>query len=181
MFPSLKSFFWIICLANILKNFRWLKIRFYTILKHLKCPRCYSLSLRYSIYKVQCPLFRSRWQLIYSSTLKFICQELFSSFFKFLWGVSIARCSREQLRYVSTSASICQALFSRFFKFLTDLLFICAARKRLAYTSTQTHFCQALFYKFLHFFLSTIHHQKRSLFRGSWFFFISYPTSSLRP
>ena len=41
-------------LANILKNFRWLKF-VYTILNLniLKCPRCYSLSLRYSIYKVQ--------------------------------------------------------------------------------------------------------------------------------
>ena len=41
-------------LANILKNFRWLKFDFNRNLNNLyNCPRCYSLSLRYSIYKVQ--------------------------------------------------------------------------------------------------------------------------------
>ena len=41
-------------LANILKNFRWLKFDFNRNLNNFyNCPRCYSLSLRYSIYKVQ--------------------------------------------------------------------------------------------------------------------------------
>ena len=34
--------------------------------------------------------FRSRGQLVYSNTQLFICQELFSSFFKFLFDVNCA-------------------------------------------------------------------------------------------
>ena len=43
---------------------------------------------RYSIYKVQCA-FRSRGQLLHTSTLCSNCQELFSSFFNFLRCVCI--------------------------------------------------------------------------------------------
>ena len=57
----------------------------YTILKQsINCPRCYSLSciIQFTRYKLAS---RSRGQLCYISTLNFICQELFSSFFKFLF------------------------------------------------------------------------------------------------
>ena len=87
---------------------------------------------RYSIYKVQCLACRSRGQLDYSITTSFVCQELFSSFFKLFSNHSTFAFgwppSRGQLQYVSTSSSICQELFSSFFKFLFNvLLFDCLA------------------------------------------------------
>ena len=69
-------------LANILKNFRWLKIRLHdSKLKHLKCPRCYSLSLRYSIYKVQT---RSFWSISFAANLFILahCVESVKYFFQ---------------------------------------------------------------------------------------------------
>ena len=49
-------------------------------------------------------------QLCYVNTHLFICQELFSSFCKFLF---VSRRSRGQLAYISTPHSICQALFNK--------------------------------------------------------------------
>ena len=74
-------------LANILKNFRWLKIRLHdSKLKHLKCPRCYSLSLRYSIYKVQTALAHRRSSFILSHSVSFVKNffQVFSNFFELI-------------------------------------------------------------------------------------------------
>ena len=77
---------------------------------------------RYSIYKVQFLACRSRGQLDYSITTSFVCQELFSSFFKLFSSRSTFAFSwplpRGQLRYTITAQSICQELFSSFFIFL---------------------------------------------------------------
>ena len=54
------------------------------------------------------------WRLIYYSTRSFVCQELFSTFFKFF---SFATRLPQVLRYFSTKVPICQALFSLFLKF----------------------------------------------------------------
>ena len=106
-------------LANILKNFRWLKIRLHDFkLKHLKCPRCYSLSLRYSIYKVQ-----SRSRLTAEACLSYhTLFHLSRTFFKFfqisLSGFdSIFAVTSRRLGYISTSFFICQELFSSFSNF----------------------------------------------------------------
>ena len=66
-------------LANILKNFRWLKFDYSKLKQFINCPRCYSLSLRYSIYKVQTrfPLSRLACLLYHSSV------TLSRTFFKF--------------------------------------------------------------------------------------------------
>ena len=47
----------------------------------INCPRCFSLSLRYSIYKVQ--PFSLSLELIYLNTFFITCQALFSCFSKF--------------------------------------------------------------------------------------------------
>ena len=85
------------------------------------------MSLHYSIYKVQCLLRRSRGELAYYIMHDSICQELFSSFFKFFRGdrsslrssFAVQSCPRGQLAYISTHLPICQYLFSSFF----DLFF----------------------------------------------------------
>ena len=47
----------------------------------INCPRCFSLSLRYSIYKVQ--PFALSLELFYLNTFLRTCQALFSCFFRF--------------------------------------------------------------------------------------------------
>ena len=79
---------------------------------------------RYSIYKVQ-PAFHSRGQLLHTSTSFLICQELFSSFFKFLRCVVFFCRPRGQLRYNIRYLPICQYLFSPFFKIIPALVFRC--------------------------------------------------------
>ena len=115
-------------LANILKNFRWLKIRLHdSKLKHLKCPRCYSLSLRYSIYKVQ-----SRSRLTAEARLSYhTLFHLSRTFFKFFQIFSsrfdsVVRVTSRRLEHLTTSRSICQELFSSFFKFLFASVFFAA-------------------------------------------------------
>ena len=89
----------------------------------INCPRCYSLSLRYSIYKVQTRRFALADSFLILSHSEPFVKNFFQAFSIFS-EVIFACCSREQLRYVSTSAFICQALFSSSCKFLSDLLFI---------------------------------------------------------
>ena len=60
---------------------------------------------RYSIYKVQ--LLPLCGELVYTNTSKLICQELFSSFFKFLFEVFCFAASR-RLAYISRTVSFCQ-------------------------------------------------------------------------
>ena len=60
---------------------------------------------------------RSRKQLIYISTCRLTCQELFSFLFKFLFGFALRCCPREQLGYIITSTPFCQYLFSLFSDF----------------------------------------------------------------
>ena len=63
---------------------------------------------RYSLLR------RSRSQLLHTSTSFSICQELFSSFFKFLFDVLVFAPSRRQLAYISRYLIVCQALFQVF-------------------------------------------------------------------
>ena len=97
-------------------------------------------------------LFRSRSQLFDSITSHFICQELFSSFFKFIWAVSIQLLSPEQLGYINSSSWFCQVLFSSFSKILSIHLFGRVSRGQLRYISTPPPICQAQLYKFRHLF-----------------------------
>ena len=136
-------------LANILKNFRWLKIRLHDILNNLNCPRCYSLSLRYSIYKVQFASHRFAVTAFELYHTQFRLSRTFFKFFQTFLRRFLRSLLAEQPRYVSTSASICQVLFSVLFKFLSDLLFYFVASRRLAYTSIYPPFCQAFFPFFL--------------------------------
>ena len=68
--------------------------------------------------------FRSRGQLLHTSTSFPICQELFSSFFKFLSDVFSFVRPRGQLPYISTSSPICQALFTKYFELFYSLLLV---------------------------------------------------------
>ena len=56
----------------------------------------------------------SREQLRYVSTSAFICQALFSRFFKFRTDSLFICAARKQLAYISTPFFNCQALFSIF-------------------------------------------------------------------
>ena len=72
-------------LAILLKNFRWLKFDFSKLKQFINCPRCLIVRLnviQFTRYSVRCTLAS---QLAYTSTFISICQELFSSFFKFLF------------------------------------------------------------------------------------------------
>ena len=109
------------------------------------------MSLRYSIYKVQTSPFALASQLIYSSTLKLICQELFSSFFKFLRGVSIACCSLSNFAMLAHPKSFVKNFFQVFANFFWICYSFDAAQKRPAYISTQATICQALFFDFFNF------------------------------
>ena len=154
-------------LANILKNFRWLKIRLHdSKLKHLKCPRCYSLSciIQFTRYSQLAFCGRScvRRELFYINTSFRICQELFSSFFKFLFDVNCAPgCSPfiTQLIYDITRSSICQALFLVLLNFLFYLRCLADSFDILAlqlpfvkhfFTIFDIIFCAAYLYTFIH-------------------------------
>ena len=77
---------------------------------------------RYSIYKVQCA-FRSRGQLLHTSTSEVICQELFSSFFNFLRRVCISLLPlRTALIYYQIFPALSSFIFI-FFHFLLRLFF----------------------------------------------------------
>ena len=77
---------------------------------------------RYSIYKVQCA-FRSRGQLLHTSTSEVICQELFSSFFIFLRCVfCFSLSSRTALIYYQIFPLLSSIIF-KFFHFLSRLFF----------------------------------------------------------
>ena len=137
-------------LANILKNFRWLKIRLHdSKLKHLKCPRCYSLSciIQFTRYSQLAFCGRScvRRELFYINTSFRICQELFSSFFKFLFDVNCAPgCSPfiTQLVQDITQSSFCQALFLVLLNFLFYLRCLADSFDILA---PQSHFVKHFF------------------------------------
>ena len=101
-------------LANILKNFRWLKIRLHDILNNLNCPRCYSLSLRYSIYKVQ-----SRSRLTAEARLSYHSSfHLSRTFFKF-FQISLSGFDSVVCHLAATRASYHSSLHlsSTFFVF----------------------------------------------------------------
>ena len=124
-------------LANILKNFRWLKIRLHDILNNLNCPRCYSLSLRYSIYKVQFAPHRFAVTAFELYHTQFRLSRTFFKFFQTFLRGFLRSLLAEQPRYVSTSASICQALFQFFSSFFRICCFILSPRGDLhilAYT-----------------------------------------------
>ena len=113
-------------------------------------------------------------QLLHFTTLSFICQELFSSFFKFLWSVSCHASLAEQLGYISTSFSICQELFSNSFKFLFDLHFFAALADSFDILSRQSPFVKLFFRLFSKKF--------RGLLRGPGHTILyPYSASSIRP
>ena len=82
-----------------------------------------------SLFSYQGSLFLSLRQLIYFITSVFVCQELFSSFFKLFKMLSV--CLR-RLVYVITLLCVCQQLFylfSKFFKlFLQNKHFLATAQ-----------------------------------------------------
>ena len=79
---ALKSFSESFALANILKNFRWLKFVYTKLKQFIIVQGVLSSSSRYSIYKVQTSFSQAlaRSELLYVSTTFSICQELFSKF-----------------------------------------------------------------------------------------------------
>ena len=96
-------------------------------------------SLRYSIYKVQFAS-RSRGQLLHTSTPSSVCQELFSTFSKFLQALYSVRCRDSWDILAQTSLFV-----KNYFSFREIIFLFTAARGQLAYTSTRIRFCQALF------------------------------------
>ena len=106
----------------------------------------FSLSLRYSIYKVQCSRLR---ELLYVITSSELCQVLFSSFFKVFRCALRSRFSPfiTQLLYDTTGTFVCQALFSSFDKFSFPRHYLCRPRGQLGYDTTTIPICQALFHK----------------------------------
>ena len=138
-------------LANILKNFRWLKF-VYTKLKHLKCPRCYSLSLRYSIYKVQFATHRFAVTAFELYHAQFRLSRTFFKFFQTFLRGFLRSLLAEQPRYVSTSASICQALFQFFSSFFRICCFILSPRGNLHILAHRLYFVKHFSTKFSVFF-----------------------------
>ena len=161
-------------LANILKNFRWLKFDFNRNLNNLyNCPRCYSLSLRYSIYKVQTRSFRSFLSAANFYILAHLV-ELVKNFFQVFSNSFLCSLRSRlspfitQLLYVIIFTSFCQEAFSCFLKF-SDLFLSFA--ERLAYISIPYSLCQALFYKFFYSFLVYLTKKHLSLYAGLLVFF----------
>ena len=133
-------------LANILKNFRWLKIRLHdSKLKHFKCPRCYSLSLRYSIYKVQTRCFALADSLFILAHSEAFVKNFFQVFSIF------SEVFRLLVAFLSNFAMLAhpKSFVKKFFQILSNFFRICCSlgvtRRRLAYISTQAAICQALF------------------------------------
>ena len=94
-----------------------------------------------------------RRELLYISTSFRICQELFSSFFKFLFDVNCApgfRRSSHNFLMISHQVHFVKKFFSCFLNFF---VLSCCPRGQLAYISTSISICQALFYKFRNSFL----------------------------
>jgi len=79
------------------------------------------LSLRYSIYKVQCSLFRCRSQLFHSSTFKLICQELFQVFSNLFEVFRFACCSLSNFAMLAHPIGIVK----NFFHILSNFFRIC--------------------------------------------------------
>ena len=105
-------------LAKLLKNFRWLFLfaLIHELLnKSIICPRCLSLSLRYSIYKVQCLSLSRISFCILPHSISFVKNffQVFSNFFEAFRLASLA----QQPSYISTLAFICQAFFQEFSNF----------------------------------------------------------------
>ena len=116
--------------------------------KSINLSKVFSLSLRYSIYKVQTSfvsfIFHVRCELLYVSTSCRICQELFSKFFKFFCAFAVL----QAFAFHRTTLILYHRIFdlSRTFSCFFDFLwFHLAARRRLAYISTEAAICQALF------------------------------------
>ena len=117
-----KSSFKKICLANFTQEFSLAVINSsYTrfsnnpfIIVQGVCS-----SLRYSIYKVHCAL--SCGQLAYNTTVRVICQELISSFFKFLIDLLFSATAQRRLRDITTTQSFCQAFLFVFRFFASPL------------------------------------------------------------
>ena len=79
------------------------------------------MSLRYSIYKVQCSLFRCRSQLFHSSTFKLICQELFQVFSNLFEVFRFACCSLSNFAMLAHPIGIVK----NFFHILSNFFRIC--------------------------------------------------------
>ena len=111
----------------------------------------FSLSLRYSIYKVQTQFV---FAVAFASAANFYMLahlvEFVKNFFKFLRNsfVLLLRSGVfafiTQLFNVTTQTSFCQEVFSCFLKFF---VLSCRPRGQLGYISTVPAFCQALFHK----------------------------------
>ena len=133
-------------LANILKNFRWLKIRLHdSKLKHLKCPRCYSLSLRYSIYKVQ-SLRRFRRSLVILSQLFSFVKNFFQVFTNFFERIRFS-CSlspRGDLGILAHRLSFVKNFFQILFNFFSIYSSPCPCGQPW-YINTPSSTCQASF------------------------------------
>ena len=91
-----------------------------TLKQSIYCPRCFLVRLcviQFTRYRLRSA--PGRCELRYSSTPSFICQELFSSSFKFLPASALFAPLAEALRYITITWPFCQALFSLFLIFFS--------------------------------------------------------------
>ena len=127
---------------------------------NLYLSKVFSLSLRYSIYKVQTS---SLSQARLGSPRTFICYHILSNlsrtffkFFQILFDVVLHSRTLSfiaQLCYHTTEKFVCQELFQVFSNFFSLRFDVFRSRGQLRYISTSFVVCQAFFHKNLHFFL----------------------------
>ena len=163
-------------LANILKNFRWLKFDFSKLKHSFKMSKVFIVRFHVIQFTRYSVAFRSRGELVHISTSNFICQALFSSFLNFfeeacrlIFDLLVAR---RQLCQAITSAFICQELFSSFSKFLFDVLLFDCLADSLHMLPSNSSFVNRLFRT-----------KREPLSRLSvvTFFISAYSASSIRP
>ena len=116
---ELKSIFRIICLANLLKNFRWLKFDFSKLKQFINCPRCFLFV--FALFNLQGTERPNRLsgELFQFSINTALCQELFSfscHFFSVFFA-NFLRPLPKALAYNNKHFLSCQVLFSPFFNY----------------------------------------------------------------
>ena len=116
------------------------------------------MSLRYSIYKVQCSLFALADSfLILAHSVPFVKNffQVFSNFFAVFRFRCLPRVSGD-LNILADLFSFVKNFFQVFSNFFEILFCSCRPRRQLAYISTDRAFCQALFQLFLILFILRI-------------------------
>ena len=122
--------FWSICLANLLKNFRWLNYQLKPYLSKV-------IKVIFTLFNLQGTALRQSLVrlLVYLSTSSSVCQELFSGFFE------------EFSRFTfKPNSSIFPPVLSNLHRFLS--LFVCRSLERLDILSYQLPFVNTFFHLF---------------------------------